>query len=179
MRTAIRCLWRKQQGIVSLEAALIFPVLLFILVMFFELARIALVITIVNTSLERAVQNLRSEDDFYSLGEAQLNSLIVERVASYSYDLVDKTNLELELNTFATLGDFSGTTDSSGSRDANDDDDTPTYANAPILNITLTLNQDFITPLPQLFDLGSSYQHEFQQILGDLVIDGDEDEGSS
>lgn len=169
MATRFRALLRKQNGIVSIEAALIFPVLLFILVMFFELARIALVITAVNTSLERAVQQLRLEDNFYVLSQNQLNQLIADRVVSQSYGLIDEDNVRLELHTFSNLGAFSGSLP-----EGNDNETQPDYTNAPVLNLTLTLQQDFITPLPALFDLGSSYQHDFKQILGDLMIDEEE-----
>ncbi len=163
----------KQQGIVSIETALIFPVLLFILVMFFELARIALVMTVVHTSLERAVQNLRQQDNFYAMGQSALSSLISQRVVDYSYDFISSDNVSVDMHVFSNLGVFSGTV-STGSD--SDDEDTPEYSESPILNLTLTLKQDFITPLPELFDLGSSYQHDFQQVLGDLVIDDDDED---
>lgn len=175
MARLLRAFERKQRGIVSVEAALIFPVLLFILVMFFELARIALVIIAVNTSLERSVQQLRFEDNFYALKQNQLNQLITDKIVNQSYGLVNEENISLEVHTFSNLGEFSGSSTKSGD-DSRDSDETPDYTNSPVLNLTLTLHQTFITPLPSLFNLGTSYQHEFQQVLGDLVIDDDEDE---
>ena len=179
MARSLRVFERKQKGIVSVEAALIFPVLLFILVMFFELARIALVIIAVNTSLERSVQQLRFEDNFYALKQNQLNQLITDKIVNQSYGLVNEENVSLEVHTFSNLGEFSGSSTKSGddSRDSgSDSEETPDYTNSPVLNLTLTLQQTFITPLPSLFNLGTSYQHEFQQVLGDLVIDDDEDQ---
>ena len=175
MARLLRAFERKQRGIVSVEAALIFPVLLFILVMFFELARIALVIIAVNTSLERAVQQLRFEDNFYALKQNQLNQLITDKIVNQSYGLVNEENVSLEVHTFSNLGEFSGSSTQS-SDSSSDSEETPDYTNSPVLNLTLTLQQTFITPLPSLFNLGTSYQHEFQQVLGDLVIDDDEDE---
>ncbi|MCE0495907.1 TadE/TadG family type IV pilus assembly protein [Vibrio salinus] len=173
MRSILKKFRQYQQGIVSVETALIFPVLLFILVMFFELARIALIIGVVNLSLERAVQNFRQDDHFYSLGESELSNIVKERIIRYSFDLVSKDNLDLKLNAFSDLGDFSGNQSSESDSDSGNDEET-SYAYAPILSLNLTLRQDFITPLPELFDLGASYQHEFQQILGDIVINGDD-----
>ncbi len=169
----LRRLRRRDQGIVSIEVALIFPVLLFILVMFFELARIALVITVVNISLERAGQNFRQMEDYYALGESRISTIIQQRVVDYSLGLVSAANVKLNMHSFASLGEFSGSASSSDSSD----DDAESYTNAPVFNLTLTVQQNFMTPLPALFGLGHSYQHEFSQVLGDLVIsDEDEDE---
>jgi hypothetical protein len=165
---------RSQSGIVSVETALIFPVLLFILVMFFELARIALVIGVVNVSLERAVQNFRQDNNYlYALNDSRLSEVIKARVIDYSFDLVSDDNIELEVHSFSDLGAFTDEHNGKTSY-SSEDKETGNYTSAPILNLSLTLRQNFITPLPELFDLGSSYQHEFQQILGDLVIDEDE-----
>ncbi|CAM3758532.1 hypothetical protein VA7868_03168 [Vibrio aerogenes CECT 7868] len=175
MQPILRRSHDRQAGIVSVETALIFPVLLFILTMFFELARIMLVITIINFSLERAVQNFRQDDDFYALNESRIAAVIKQRVIESSFNFVSAENIDLELHSFADLGELSA------GRGQKDDDSSQTdneqihsYTTAPVLNMHLILKQNFITPLPELFDLGTSYQHEFQQTLGDLVMDENE-----
>ena len=159
--------WLKnQQGIVSIEVALIFPVLLFILIMFFELARIALVISVVNLSIERAMQDFRTEDNFYTLSETELESSIRERIIAQSFALVSDAELSIELRAFENLGDFIGENEADETDDASEQQH---FTDTPILDLNVVLTQDFMTPLPALFSLGHSYQHECQQLLGDLM----------
>jgi hypothetical protein len=39
----------------------------------------------------------------------------------------------------------------------------------PVLNFTVFLKEEFMTPLPSMFGLGDSFQHEYRYILGDLI----------
>ncbi len=145
----------KQQGTVSIEAALILPVLLFILVMFFELSRTGFVIWVVNSSFESAVQKIHEQGNYNSMDQLALGSLIEQQVVDHSYSFISADNVKVDVHTFSHLGIYTG----------------EVSGNSPVIALTLTLTQRFITPLPELFDLGSLYQHEFQQVLGDLIAD--------
>lgn len=61
----LRALLSQQHGVTAVETALILPVLLFGVMMLFELARISLMIGIGNLGLERALQDFRGDKAFY------------------------------------------------------------------------------------------------------------------
>lgn len=151
---------KKQQGTVSIETALILPVLLFILVMFFELVRTGFVIWGVNSSFENAVQKIHEQGSYNSMQQPALSSLIEQQVVDHSHSFISAENVKVDVHAFSHLGIYSGEVN----------------GNSPVIALTLTLTQRFITPLPELFDLGSLYQHEFQQVLGDLIADENQQE---
>ncbi|WP_219701619.1 TadE/TadG family type IV pilus assembly protein [Marinomonas lutimaris] len=155
---SIRFFIRKEKAVVSIEVALIFPVILFIAMMFFELARIALIISVVGVSLERTTQEFRYNKDFISIGEEGIKQTVSDKVVENSYGLIYENNIKVDLQSFSDLNDFASVDIESGS-----------YRSLPILNFSVLLNDNFITPLPGFFGLGNSFQHEYRQVLGDLV----------
>ena len=62
MSRALKRLWRGQDAVTATETAFILPVLLFAVMILFELARIAMVIGIGSLALEHAVQDFRAEE---------------------------------------------------------------------------------------------------------------------
>lgn len=149
---------KKDRAVVSIEVALILPVILFITMMFFELARIALIISIVGVSLERTTQEFRYNQDFIAIGEEGIKQTVSDRVVENSYGLIYSSNIKVDLQSFSDLNDFASVDMEIGS-----------YRSLPILNFSVLLNDKFITPLPSFFGLGDSFQHEYRQVLGDLV----------
>lgn len=149
---------KRKNAVVSIEVALSFPVLLFIIMMFFELARIALIVSITSFSLEKAMQNFRSDIGFYSIGEERIKESVTENIVLYSFDFLGDENIEVELQAFSNLNEFAG--------EQEEDKDSKKI---PILNFTIFLKERFMTPLPSMFGLGDSFQHEYRYILGDLI----------
>ncbi|KZN12255.1 TadE/TadG family type IV pilus assembly protein [Marinomonas sp. TW1] len=151
---------KSRNAVVSIEVALIFPVILFILMMFFELARIALVITLVDVSIEKSVQNFRADASFNTLSEDEIKQIVSDDIIKNSYGVILPDNIYIELQQFSNLNEFAELRASDNN-----------YYSLPILNFSVYLNEEFITPLPNFFGLGDSFQHEYRYVLGDLVGD--------
>ncbi|MBJ7536138.1 pilus assembly protein [Marinomonas transparens] len=158
MKSPILTFLKKKNAVVSIEVALSFPVLLFIIMMFFELARIALIVTVVDFSLEKSMQEFRSDMQYYAKGNGQMTRLLTERVIANSFDMLSSEKLDVDLQSFDNLDAFSG-----------EKNDSERYYKHPILSFNVLLKEDFITPLPSIFGLGESFQHEYKYILGDLI----------
>ena len=105
----LRRLWRDQQAVTATETAFILPVLLFAVMILFELARIAMMIGIGSLALEHAVQDFRREKSFYQKSPDLLQADIETRMLEYSYGFLTEDNLEIDVLPFDNLhllGDY-------------------------------------------------------------------------
>ena len=112
----------------------------------------------IGISLEKTTQEFRYNQDFISIGEEAIKKEVSDRVVENSYGLIYSNNIRVDLQSFSDLNDFSSVDTEIGS-----------YRSLPILNFSVLLNDNFITPLPGFFGLGNSFQHEYRQVLGDLI----------
>lgn len=167
--TALRALLRNQQGVTAVETALILPVLLFGVMMLFELARISLMIGIGNLALERSLQDFRQERAFYSQTPEVLQEAIEQRLIDSSYGFLNEDNFVVDVLAFDNLRRFGG---GEADEELDKQDNSP-----PVLSVTVDLTQGFMTPLPALFGLGDAFQYQYRQLLGNLSSDKDEQEG--
>lgn len=161
-----RGLLRDQRGVTAVETALILPVLLFGVMMLFELARIALMIGVGSLSLERAVQDFRSNTSYYT--GTDLQSEIAQRMIDSSYGFLTEENFTVDVLAFDNLRQFGG-----AKADPEEDavDNSP-----PILSISVDMSQEFITPLPALFGLGNAFQYQYRHLLGNLTSEEEDEE---
>ncbi|WP_437883774.1 TadE/TadG family type IV pilus assembly protein [Pseudomonas sp. LRF_L74] len=159
---------RDQRGVTAVETALILPVLLFGIMMLFELARIALMIGIGNLALERALQDFRQDRSFYAQGTAELQTAIEDRLVESSYGFLNDENFVVDVLAFDNLRQFGGGT-------ADEDEDAKDHS-PPILSVTVDLTQQFMTPLPALFGLGDGFQYQYRHLLGNLISETEEDD---
>ncbi|QLF92014.1 pilus assembly protein [Pseudomonas sp. ABC1] len=165
---------RDERGVTAIETALILPVLLFGVMMLFELARIALMIGIGNLSLEHALQDFRRDANYYSKNAEELQQDIEDRMIDFSYGFLTEENLEIEVLPFDNLYQFGqGTNETADEeeREASQNDRSP-----PILSVTVDLSQRFMTPLPALFGLGDAFQYQYRHLLGDLPSSAEEED---
>ncbi|MCW2291479.1 MULTISPECIES: TadE/TadG family type IV pilus assembly protein [Pseudomonas] len=156
-----KALLREQDGVTAVETALILPVLLFGVMMIFELARIALMIGVGSLALERSLQDFRQDRAFYQQSPETLQEAIETRLVEGSYGLLDQSDLQVELLAFDNLRQFGG-----GQPNAELDDGD---ASPQVLSVTVDMTQHFITPLPALFGLGDAFQYQYRQLLGNLT----------
>lgn len=154
-------LLRDQGGVTAVETALIMPVLLFGVMMIFELARIALMIGVGSLALERSLQDFRHDRAFYQQSPETLQEAIEARLVAGSYGLLDQSDLEVELLAFDNLRQLGGA-EPDAELDAAD-------ASPQVLSVTVDMTQHFITPLPALFGLGDAFQYQHRQLLGNLT----------
>lgn len=180
---ALRRLRRAEDGVTAVETAFILPVLLFGLMMLFELAHMALVIGAGNLALEHAVQRLREMPDYYSLGANGLQQRLGERMQERSFGLFEAQELKVDVLPFDNLRQFGESRGGGSSNPAATDDDadaaeTPldTVFSPPILSITVDLKQDYMTVFPALFGLGDGYQYQYRHLLGNLPSDPEQEE---
>jgi hypothetical protein len=160
-----RGLLRDQSGVTAVETALILPVLLFGVMMFFELGRIALMIGVGSLSLERAVQDFRTETRYYT--QADLQGDIAQRMIDSSYGFLTEENFTVDVLAFDNLRQFGGT---KPDPEEEEGDNSP-----PILSISVDMSQEFMTPLPALFGLGNAFQYQYRHLLGNLISEEDEE----
>lgn len=156
-----KALLREQDGVTAVETALILPVLLFGVMMIFELARIALMIGVGSLALERSLQDFRQDRAFYQQSPETLQEAIETRLVEGSYGLLDQSDLQVELLAFDNLRQFGG---SQPNAELDDGDASP-----QVLSVTVDMTQHFITPLPALFGLGDAFQYQYRQLLGNLT----------
>lgn len=166
MSRALKRLCHGQDAVTATETAFILPVLLFAVMILFELARIAMVIGIGSLALEHAVQDFRAEAGFYLKSADALQTDIETRMLRYSYGFLDENNLEIDVLPFDNLHLFGQ--DRQSATAAEQEQQAQSFKSPPILSITVDLSQTFITPLPGLFGLGSGFQYQYRHLLGNL-----------
>lgn len=168
----LRALLREQQGVTAVETAFILPVLLFGVMMLFELARISLMIGVGSLALERALQDFRLDRAFYTQTPEVLQELIEQRLIDHSYGFLSEDNFIVDILAFDSLRRFGGA-------EADDEEDENAYSqdrSPPVLSVTVDLTQTFMTPLPALFGLGDAFQYQYRQLLGSLTSEQDPEE---
>lgn len=173
----MRRFMRQQGGVTAVETALIFPVLLFGLMMLFELARIALLIGVGSLALEHALQDFRHDNYFYERGDAELRQSVADRMIHHGYGFIDSDDINVDIMTFDSLRQFGGSEEES---DEDEDDDGEGYkrdaSTPPIITVTVDLHENFMTPLPALFGLGDTFQYQYRQLLGSLISENPDDD---
>lgn len=159
-------LWQAQDGVTAIETAFLLPVLLFAVMILFELARIAMVISIGNLALEHAVQDFRQEQQFYQKSVELLQEDIERRMIDFSYGFLTRDNLDIDVLPFDNLHLLGQKRSGQGMEDKEKKD--TSLKSPPMISITVDLNQSFMTPLPGLFGLGSGFQYQYRHLLGNL-----------
>lgn len=167
--STLRRLWREQHAVAATETAFILPVLLFAVMILFELARIAMVVGIGSLALEHAVQDFRREPGFYYKSPEALKVDIETRLLQNAYGFLNEDNLEVDVLPFDNLHLFGQ--NRSGPTDKEQEEQVQRFKSPPILSITVDLTQSFMTPLPGLFGLGNSFQYQYRHLLGNLPSD--------
>lgn len=164
-------------GAIATETAFLIPVVLVGIMMFMELARIMLTISIGSTAMDAAIQSLRRED---RLDVASVKTLVAERMADrrYSYGYLDPDDIRIEVEHFDSLEALGGGQSvddraASGSVQGEDDDAIRTSQSRPVWSITVDVRKQYITPLPTFLTLEDAFRYRFKQVLGHL----DETEG--
>lgn len=178
---ALRRLRGADDGVTAVETAFILPVLLFGLMMLFELAHMALVIGAGNLALEHAVQRLREMPDYYRLSAEDLQQRLSERMQERNFGLFEAGELKVDVLPFDNLSRYGESR--FGASGATDEDDSSTETtldtvfSPPILSITVDLKQDYMTVFPALFGLGDGYQYQYRHLLGNLTSDPESEDG--
>ncbi|NIF29782.1 pilus assembly protein [Pantoea sp. Tr-811] len=171
MKAALQRLRRQQEGVTAVETAFILPVLLFGLMMLFELAHMAMVIAAGNLALEHAVQRFRTTPDYYRLSPEAMESQVAQRMVERSFNLFDAGELKVDVLPFENLRSFGESRYGPSQDDSTDQEEqqtTDTALSPPILSVTVDLKQNYMTTFPALFGLGDGYQYQYRHLLGNL-----------
>ncbi|MHC8285489.1 hypothetical protein ACYZUD_01330 [Pseudomonas sp. XS1P51] len=154
---------RSQRGITTTETAFLLPVILIGLMMFFELARLALVVVIGNLALDSALQGLRQQSNLRLDNESGVAEHVEQRMIDAAYGYLDSADLQVEVTSYSSLEAFGG-----GTRKLEGDDDT----DSPILSVQVQLTQNWMTALPTLLHLSDRFTYTYRQLVGNLYEPG-------
>ncbi|KAF1070381.1 MAG: hypothetical protein GAK45_00796 [Pseudomonas citronellolis] len=149
----------RQRGVTAVETAFLMPVILIGLMMFFELARLALVVVIGNLALDSALQGLRSEASLSLSDESAVAQEVEQRMLDASYGFLEQNQLQVRVTSYSSLAAFG-----EGVTLLADD----TSADSPVLSVEADLAQDWITALPRLLSLSSGFTYTYRQVIGNL-----------
>jgi len=151
--------YKKKYQFFSIEMVFILPVIIFISMMFFELIRIFLVITIVGNSLKETIQEFNYNEKIHTMPDEILEHLVGDGIIIKSHSIVSLENIFVDIQNFSELNIiYNGK--------IKDD----RYL-MPIINVSVLLDDKFITPLPAFFGLGYSFQYEYREMLGGVIGD--------
>lgn len=164
---------RAQRGAIATETAFLIPVLLVGIMMFMELARVLLVISIGSTAMDAAIQSLRRENQ---LNAENVSSLIVERMTDprNSYGYLSADDLEIQVEHFDSLQALGASQDNSDGQSQpsnggqSNEDRIALAQSRPVWSITVDVRKPYITPLPTFLTLEDNFRYRFKQVLGHL-----------
>lgn len=148
---------RSQRGIAAVETAFMMPVILIGLMMFFELARVALVVVVGNLALESALASLRRDADLDFTNAALIQGLLETRMVNASYGVLGKGELAVQVHAYANLQAFANIAHTS------EDDNA-----APVVTVEVNLTENYVTALPALLSLPQTFNYQYRQVLGNL-----------
>ena len=155
----------RRRGVVSVEAAFVFPVLIIAAMVVMELANVALTIDMGEVALQRAVQQFRRNGAPDDEGEDTLRSAMAD--ASQGY--LTKANIStVSIERFDSL-DAMGS-DSEEEDEEDEDQGKSDFSRLPpAWRITVDIRKGFITPLPHmLLFFENEFHYRFEQVLSYL-----------
>lgn len=150
---------RDERGITTTETAFLLPVILIGLMMFFELARLALIVVIGNLALDSALQSLRYDRQLRLDAESEVSDLVQSRMIKAAYGYLDSASLRVQVTTYSSLEAY-GESNRRGEKDTDDD--------SPVLSVQVELTQGWITALPALLNLTDNFNYTYRQVVGNL-----------
>lgn len=168
MSVVKRSFFVSNEAAIATETAFLMPVLLIGIMMFLELARVVLIISIGSTAMNASIQSLREED---TLDEQTVQRLVLERIVDdqYSYGYLSVNDVQVSVEKFDSLEKMGVAYGEASSEKK--DDDTSTVKELPVWNITVDIKKDYLTPLPRLLTLDDTFRYRFRQVIGHLYDD--------
>lgn len=156
--------WRAAHGVVATEVAFLVPVAMVGVMMLFELARIVLVIAVGSAALDKAVQGFRF-DNLSAASPEQMSTRLKTSMVDSAYGYLSADNLTVNVLHFENLNQLGGFTASgTASNDTpNGEENTTTL---PVWSVTVQIEKAFITPLPEVLTLGTTFRYQYKQVFG-------------
>ncbi len=171
MMISLQARWRRQarrwcesRGVIATEVAFLVPVVLVGVMMLFELARIGLLIAIGSIALDNAVQSFRL-DDLNSQNAEQMSDNLRSRMVSAGMGYLKDDDLTVSVLHFDNLSQLGGLTIS------DEEQGSDSVRSLPVWSVTVQLRQAFLTPLPELLLLGSTFRYQYKHIFGTELRD--------
>lgn len=166
MKKTVRAFALDKRGVIATETAFLVPLVLVGIMMFMELARVMVTITVGSTAMDAVVQSLRQEK---SLTPDTVKQLIIDRMANkkFSYGYLSPKDIEVEVDHYPSL-------DSLGIANGAVQDGeelVPASKSRAVWSITVDIRKNYITPLPRLLTLEDMFRYRFKQVLGYLDIE--------
>lgn len=157
---------RRQAGVVATETAFLIPVVLIGCMLFFELARMLVMIHMGSSALEATMASVRRETpELYS--SAGMEVLIRQRMAGMSHGYLHESDIFVQVQDFHPLLPQPGQaarpplpSSAGGVNNA-----------MPLRSINVDVRKQYATPLPRLLTLGQTFRYRYRQVL-EHVDDG-------
>ncbi|NIF21503.1 MULTISPECIES: hypothetical protein [Pantoea] len=155
--------WRQNRGVVATELAFLAPVVLVGVMMLFELARIGLVIGIGSVALDNAVQSFRL-DDLQNADVSQMGDDLRARMVSASDGFLTADDLSVSVLHFSNLSEMGGVAISDENQNGTD------LQTLPVWSVTVQVKKAFLSPLPEILSLGSTFRYQYKQVFGTELL---------
>lgn len=157
---------RPQAGVVATETAFLIPVVLIGCMLFFELARMLVMIHMGSSALEATMASVRRETpELYS--SAGMEVLIRQRMAVMSHGYLQEGDIFVQVQDFHPLLPQPGQAVRPPAPSA-----AGGVNNAmPLRSINVDVRKRYATPLPMLLTLGQTFRYRYRQVL-EHVDDG-------
>jgi len=143
---------KKIKRLFSFEILLLLPVFIFVVMMSIEIFRFFIFYFLIEFSVGSLIDH--SQDRIIS-DQAYAAKDIREEIVKNSFGIIRAKDLEIEIQSLYDLN-----SEIQGSDD---------YYSIPVINCNIIFTEEFITPLPILFGLGRSFQHEYRHIFGEVL----------
>jgi len=164
MFAVLRQFRRSQSGVLSVEAAFAFPILIIAAMLVMEVSNIALTINFGEIALQRALQKVRSNDSW----EQDSEGLIIQYMSEASHGYVTENNI------VSVTADRYDSLDALGQEGLGEEaeggsDEDATETDLPAWKITVHIRKEFITSLPKMLPLDDNdFHYHYEQILSYL-----------
>lgn len=161
---------RAQTGAIAVETAFLLPVILIGLMMLFEIARLALVITLGHLALESSLQSLRTRDDVSTLSPQMVSDRVREGMVRGAHGYIESENIQVDVTSYIDLAAFGASVAGDGGADDEEDDAPDRASGPPVFSIEVALRRNWISALPALLGLPGSFTYTYHQVLGNIAV---------
>ncbi|WP_417796599.1 hypothetical protein [Terasakiella pusilla] len=156
-----------QGGSLSVDVAFVMPVVLIVLMMMFELARMALVLIIGNLALDTALQDLRMDDTIDLTEAAVVAPALKEAVLIHGFGYLKDDDIEMEVKAYRDLATY-GALMAGEEPDEDDEEQEGKASSYPLITVQMNITQAWATALPGLMGFSGDHTYRYFEVLGNL-----------
>lgn len=156
---------KHQEGSISVDVAYVMPVILIVIMMMFELARMALVLLIGNLALDTALQDLRVDDTLDLTEASVIAPVLKDAVLAHGFGYLADDEIEMEVTAYRDLATYGAVMAGEAPQEEEDEVKDSSY---PVITVQMIVSQGWITSLPQLLGFSENCTYRYFEVLGSL-----------